>query len=111
MVYVRPLSDAERRDVRRRARTDGGRVSERIRMVRLSDRRSDVPQIAVLCACSEATVRGWLARDDAFGSAGLYDRPRPGRPRQAGAAAREVIRHDRDATPGRRATRAASGAW
>ena len=99
MVYVRPLSAAARRELRRRARSEVGRVSERIRMVLLSDRRYRVPQIAAIFECREATVRGWLARFDAEGVAGLYDRPRAGRPRKADAAAREVIRREVDATP------------
>lgn len=99
MVYVRSLSEAERRDLRRRARTEVGRVSERIRMVLLSDRRYSVPAIAAIFECGEATVRGWLARFNAEGLAGLADRPRAGRPRKADAAAREVIRHELDATP------------
>ncbi len=99
MVYVRPLSEAERRDLRRRARTEVGRVSERIRMVLLSDRRYGVPQIAAIFECSEATVRGWLVRFNAEGIVGLSDRPRPGRPRKADATAREVIRRELEATP------------
>jgi transposase len=92
MVYIRPLSAAERRELRRRARSEVGRVSERIRMVLLSDRRYSVPQIAGIFECSEATVRGWLTRFATEGIAGLYDRPRMGRPRQADAVARETIR-------------------
>lgn len=99
MVSRRPLSTAERRELRRRARTEVGRVSERIRMVLLSDRDYDVPQIAAIFECSEATVRGWLARFQAEGVAGLSDRPRAGRPRKADAAAHEVIRRELDATP------------
>jgi transposase len=99
MASRRPLREAERRDLRRRARTEVGRVSERIRMVLLSNREYDVPQIAAIFECSEATVRGWLARFDAEGVAGLYDRPRAGRPRKADAAARDVIRRELDATP------------
>jgi len=76
MVYVRPLSEAERRGLKRRGRTAVGRVSERIRMVLLSDRRYTVPQIATIFECSEATVRMWLARFEAEGVAGLADRGR-----------------------------------
>jgi transposase len=99
MVYVRPLSDAERRELKRRARTEVGRVSERIRMVLLSDRRYSVPQIAAIFECGEATVRDWLARFAAAGLAGLYDRPRAGRPRKADAAARETIRQQLERSP------------
>lgn len=99
MVYVRSLSDAERRELKRRARTEVGRVSERIRMVLLSDRRYSVPQIATIFECSEATVRGWLARFNAEGLTGLADRPRAGRPRKAAAAARETIRQQMEQSP------------
>lgn len=81
MVSVRPLHEAERRDLRRRARTEVGRGSERIRRVLLSGRRAGAPQVAALGECSKATVRGWLARFDAEGRGGWYDRLRAGRPR------------------------------
>jgi transposase len=99
MVYVRRLSEAERADLRRLARREVGRVSERIRMVLLSDRRYGVPQIARIFECGEATVRAWLARFEAGGVAGLRDRPRAGRPRKAGAAARETIRRQMEQPP------------
>jgi transposase len=99
MVYVRPLTAAERRDLKWRSRTEVGRVSERIRMVLLSDRRYSVSQIAAIFECGEATVRGWLARFNAEGLAGLADRPRAGRPRKAGAAAHDAIRRTLEAAP------------
>jgi transposase len=99
MVYVRQLTAAERSALKRRARTEVGRVSERVRMVLLSDRRYTVPQIAAIFECGEATVRGWLGRFDAEGVAGLYDRPRAGRPRKADAVAQETIRRELEATP------------
>jgi transposase len=99
MVYVRSLSEAERRALKRQARTAVGRVSERIRMVLLSDRHYSVPQIAAIFECSEATVRGWLARFNAEGLAGLADRPRRGRPRKADVAARELIRQQIEQSP------------
>jgi transposase len=99
MVYVRSLSEAERGELKRRARREVGRVSERIRMVLLSDRRYSVPQIATIFECSEATVRGWLTRFNADGLAGLADRPRAGRPRKADAAARETIRRQMEQAP------------
>lgn len=99
MVYVRSLSEAERRALKRQARTEVGRVSERIRMVLLSDRHYSVPQIATIFECNEATVRGWLARFNAEGLAGLADRPRTGRPRKADVAARELIRQQIEQSP------------
>jgi len=99
MVDVRPLSEAERRTVRRQARTEVGRVSERMRLVLVSDRHYSVPQIAAIFECTEVTVRGWLTRFDAEGMAGLYDRPRAGRPRKVDAAAQDIIRREVDAAP------------
>lgn len=91
MIYVRPLTDDERRLLRHLARTEVGRVSERVRMVLLSDRRYAVPQIAAIFECDEATVRTWLDRFEREGVDGLRDRPRAGRPRKADAAARDAL--------------------
>jgi transposase len=99
MVFVRPLTDDERRVLQRLARTEVGRVSERMRMVLLSGRRYPVPQIAAIFECDEATVRTWLGRFEADGVDGLRDRPRSGRPRTADAGAREAIGHALDQAP------------
>lgn len=51
-----------------------------------------MPAIAAVFGCSEARVRRWIRRFDAEGPAGLYDRPRGGRPRKAtGAVAERAI--------------------
>lgn len=94
-----PLSESERRTLKQLARREVGRVSERIRMVLLASRGYTTSQIAAIFECDEATVRNWLARYAANGVAGLHDRPRPGRPRQADAAARAVIRHQLASPP------------
>lgn len=99
MIYVRALSEAERRALKRQARQQVGRVSERMRMVLLSERHYSVAQIAAIFECSEATVREWLARFEADGVTGLHDRPRAGRPRKADAVARERIRQVVDQPP------------
>jgi transposase len=99
MIYVRPLSEAERGELKRLARREVGRVSERVRMVLLSKRRYTVRQIAAIFECGEATVRHWLARFEAEGAAGLRDRPRAGRPRKADAAARATIRREVERSP------------
>jgi transposase len=91
VVFVRPLSDDERRLLPQLARTEVGRVSERIHMVLLSSRGYPVPQIAAVFDCDEATVRTWLARFEADGVDGLRDRPRSGRPPAADAGARAAI--------------------
>jgi transposase len=99
MLFVRPLTDDERRVLQRLARTEVGRVSERMHMVLLSGRGYAVPQIAAIFDCDEATVRTWLGRFEADGVDGLRDRPRSGRPRTADADAGEVIGQALDAPP------------
>ena len=101
MIYVRPLTDDERRVLRDLAHAEVGRVSERIRMVLLSARRYPVPQIAAIFECDEATVRHWLARFEAEGVDGLRDRPRSGRPPKAGAATRAALAEAVAQPPGR----------
>jgi transposase len=99
MIFVRPLTDDERRVLQRLAQTEVGRVSERMRMVLLSGRGYAVPQIAAIFECDEATVRTWLGRCETEGIDGLRDRPRPGRPRKADAGAREAIGRALDQAP------------
>lgn len=99
MIFVRPPTDDERRVLQRLARTEVGRVSERMRMVLLSGRGYPVPQIAAIFECDEATVRTWLGRFEADGVDGLRDRPRSGRPRKADAGAREAIRRALEQPP------------
>jgi transposase len=99
MLFVRPLTDDERRVLHRLARSEVGRVSERMHMVLLSGRRYPVPQIAAIFDCDEATVRTWLGRFEAEGVDGLRDRPRSGRPRTADADARDLIGHALDQAP------------
>jgi transposase len=99
MIYVRPLTDDERRVLQRLARAEVGRVSERMPMVLLSSRHYAVPQIAAIFDCDEATVRTWLGRFETDGVDGLRDRPRSGRPRLADAGAREEIGRALDRAP------------
>jgi transposase len=99
MIYVRRLSDNERRQLKRLARKEVGRVSERIRMILLSDRHYSVPEIAKIFECSEATVREWIERFETEDIQGLKDRPRAGRPCKADTAARKVIRQQLEKSP------------
>jgi transposase len=92
MVYVRPLAEAERQELKRLARREVGRVSERMRAVLLSGRGYSVPEIARIFECDEATVREWIRRFEAEGVAGLKDRPKAGRRPRATPAARERLR-------------------
>lgn len=48
--------------------------------------------IAELLGCDPATVRRWIHRYNAHGTAGLCDRPRPGRPRRGSPRLGERIR-------------------
>jgi transposase len=109
MQRGRRLSADERRELRRRARREVGRVSERLHMVLLADSGFGVAQIAAIYECSEATVRQWLGRFEAGGVAGLRDLPRSGRPRKADAAAREQIRRTAERPP--RADGYGFGSW
>src|SRR5581483_8314688 len=104
MVYVRPPRAAERRELGHRARTAVGRVSERMRMVLLSDRRSAVPVIAAIFECGEAPVRGWLARAGAEGIAGLAGR----RPPVRSSATNAMLPRRR---PGMRSASGPEGPW
>jgi hypothetical protein len=54
MVFVRALSEEERRALRQGVRREVGRVSERMRAVLLSARGYSVPQIAGIFECDEA---------------------------------------------------------
>lgn len=92
MIYVRPLDERERQELKRLARREVGRVSERIRVILLSSKGYPVSQIADIFECDQASVRAWIERFEAEGVKGLYDRPRCGRPRKAGVVAQEEIR-------------------
>lgn len=92
MIHVRPLEERERAELKRLARREVGRVSERIRMILLSSKGYSVPQIADIFECDQASVRTWIERFEAEGVNGLHDRPRCGRPRKAGVVAQEQIR-------------------
>jgi len=99
MVRVRPLSEQERNELKRGARREVGRVSERMHAVLLSARGYDIAQIASILEYDEATVRRWIERYEAEGLEGLQDRPRSGRPRSAGAAAQDTVRRAMETGP------------
>ena len=46
MVYVHPLSDSEKKELRQMTRKQVGRVAERARMILLSDQKRSVQEIA-----------------------------------------------------------------
>ena len=97
MVYVRELAEAERVALRKAARREVGRVSERMRAILLSARGYAVPEIARIFECDEATVREWIVRFEGGGVPALRDRPRSGRRPRVTSAARThltpVIEH------------------
>lgn len=99
MVRVRALTEQERGELKSGARREVGRVSERMHAVLLSARGYEIAQIAAILEYDEATIRRWLERFEAEGLEGLQDRPRPGRPRSAGAAAQNSVRRAMEAGP------------
>lgn len=99
MLRVHALSEQEHEGLKRGARREVGRVSERMHAVLLSSRGYDVGQIASILEYDEATVRRWLERFEAEGLEGLQDRPRSGRPRSADAAAQDTVRRAMEAGP------------
>lgn len=92
MIYVREPTADEITELKRMARQEVGRVSQRAQMVLLSARHRGVPEIARIFALSRASVRFWLRRFDGVGPAGLFDQPRSGRPRKASPAVDEAVR-------------------
>jgi len=82
------LTDEQKRELHLLAQSEVGRVSYRAHFVLLSDQGKSPPEIAGLFGHSAASVRGWLKRYRAEGIAGLYDRPRSGRPRKLDSRSR-----------------------
>ena len=76
MVYVHPLSDSEKKELRQMTRKQVGRVAERARMILLSGQERSVPEIAATFGCSDKTVRDWISRYETEGCSGLLDKPR-----------------------------------
>jgi transposase len=74
------LTPTQERELRTLSRQAVGRVALRAQMVLLSGRGCPVPQIALIHGCGEDVVRTWLHRYQRHGVAGLYDRPKSGRP-------------------------------
>lgn len=87
------ISAAERAAVEAqlRRRDLAPRVRERLEMVKAAALGQDLEQIVTWSGRSVRTVRRWLARFLAGGSAALADAPRPGRPPKADAAYRAAL--------------------
>lgn len=109
MIYVRALTDEERRALRQGARREVGRVSERMRAVLLSARGYGVPEIAAIFECDEATVREWLRRVEAGGVGKRRDDPRSGRRPRATPAARDALAYAAEVGPA--GVGCAGGVW
>lgn len=93
MIYVRPLTEEERTELKRMRRQEVGRISLRAQIVLLSEKHWTVPQIAELFEISRVTVRYWIERFERWGPEGLYDAERSGRPRKMnGAMERTLVR-------------------
>jgi transposase len=82
MIYARQATDEEKKALERMRRQEVGRVSQRAQMVLWSAERRTVPDIAAMLKCGKAKVRHWIKQFNAEGPAGLYDKPRSGRPRR-----------------------------
>jgi transposase len=81
-LRVRELSDEERRQIRRlsQSRKAAVRTVERAQIIQLASEGLLVPAIAQRLEMGKDVVRQWLKRFNAEGLAGLWDRPRSGRP-------------------------------
>ena len=81
-IQVRALSDAEARELQRRAqsRTAPARVVERARLILAVRAGQTAPVAAAALGLVPDTGRLWVKRFNAQGLVGLQDRPRSGRP-------------------------------
>lgn len=80
MSYARQPTNEERQELKRMTRQEIGRVSQRAQMVLLDEQGRIPTEIARIFDTCVPTVRFWLRRFSAEGTAGLYDEPRSGRP-------------------------------
>ena len=99
MRFVRDPTPQEQAELERMTRQEIGRVAMRAQMILLSARKYTAPDIADLLATSRVTVYTWLDRFDAEGPAGLYDRPRSGRPPEVDETAQQYLVTALDQTP------------
>jgi transposase len=87
------VSEADRRELQRRARAKGApaREVERARIVLLAAEGMPGKQIAATVGCAEPTVVTWRRRYAESGLAGLADLPRPGKPSPLPEALRDRV--------------------
>ncbi|MFL5759806.1 MAG: helix-turn-helix domain-containing protein [Thermomicrobiales bacterium] len=94
MIYARQPSDEECEELRRMIRQEAGRVSQRARLILLSSQRRTTTELAEIFSSDKVTVRRWVHRFNQLGPSGLYDEPRPGRPRKVGQPAQDEVSND-----------------
>ena len=87
------MSEDDRRELQRRARSKGApaREVERARIVLLAADGVPGKQIAATVGCAEPTVVTWRRRYAESGLAGLADLPRPGKPSPLPEALRDRV--------------------
>jgi len=91
MRYVRKMTKEEEQELKRMTQQAIGRIAMRAQMILLSSQGYSVPQIKDIQQTSDVTVYTWIKRFDAEGPAGLYDRPRSGRPPKLDEETEQVI--------------------
>lgn len=91
MLYVQPPAEAELKELKRMARQEIGRISQRAQMILLSAQKRTVPEIATIFDTTAATVRFWIRRFDRLGPSGLYDEARSGRPRRTTSTVQQTL--------------------
>jgi hypothetical protein len=84
MIYSREPNEEENEELRRMIRQETGRISQRARLILLSSQRRTTTELAAIFSSDKVTVRRWIHRFNVSGPTGLYDEPRPGRPRKDG---------------------------
>ena len=89
--YGRQPTEPEKQRLEEMTQQAVGRVALRAQLVLLSERGFTVSEIADIQQTSAVTVYKWLARFEAEGPAGLYDRSRSGRPAKVGQQTEEAI--------------------
>lgn len=89
--FVRTPSEEERQELERMTRQAVGRVALRAHMILLSGQGYTVPEIEEIHDTTDETIYKWFDRFDAEGPAGLYDRPRSGRPPKVNDETQEVL--------------------
>src|SRR5262245_56527477 len=99
MIYSREPSEQEIEELRHMIRHETGRISQRARLILLSSQRRTTTELAEIFSSDKVTVRRWIHRFNVSGPRGLYDEPRPGRPRKDSPSKLEEILNDDPSPP------------